>query len=142
MAHIPESSTMRPTWDEYFGNLANEVSKRSTCTRRQVGAVLVNADNEIVGSGYNGSPSGTPHCIDGACPRGQLTYEEQPAFVGYGNCIAVHAEINAIQQFIKTHRLPLPDQKSLTLYINCRPCEDCAATIQRMEIGRVVFPED
>ena len=53
----------RPSWDEYFIKLATEVAKRSTCLRRQVGAVIVDKDNHILATGYNGAPAGLDHCI-------------------------------------------------------------------------------
>lgn len=129
-------TTVRPTWDEYFLNIAEAVSKRSSCTRRQVGAVLVDQSHHIISTGYNGSPSGTAHCIDGACPRGKLSYEEQPAFKDYGNCIAVHAEVNALTQAMVDGWLPYLEYS--TIYITCQPCEDCARRLAC--IGRVVYP--
>lgn len=125
----------RPGWDDYFLLLADTVKLRSTCSRRRVGAVLVDADHRIIGTGYNGSPSGDPHCIDGACPRGKLSYEEQPAFVNYSNCIAVHAEINAIKDAVSKG---LRGGSDTTLYVTCPPCEDCAKVIAEYGIGRVV----
>ena len=63
---------MRPTWDEYFLEIARLTSKRSTCIRRQVGAVLVK-DNRIVTTGYNGAPAGLKHCEEVGCIRGKGT---------------------------------------------------------------------
>ena len=63
--------TQRPSWDEYFLKLAFEVSKRSTCLRRAVGAIIVK-DRRILATGYNGVPSGLRHCEETGCLREQL----------------------------------------------------------------------
>lgn len=76
----------RPDWDLYFIRIAKEVASRSTCPRAAVGAVIVQ-DNRILATGYNGAPTGAPHCTEVGCQ------------VVDGHCIrAVHAEINAIHQ--------------------------------------------
>ena len=61
----------RPTWDEYFMEITHLVAKRSTCLRRQVGAVIVK-DKNILATGYNGAPSGVAHCLDVGCLRERL----------------------------------------------------------------------
>ncbi|HDZ77613.1 MAG TPA: cytidine deaminase, partial [Candidatus Omnitrophica bacterium] len=61
----------RPSWDEYFLEVAGLVAKRSTCLRRKVGTVLVK-NKRILATGYNGSPSGLKHCIDIGCLREKL----------------------------------------------------------------------
>jgi dCMP deaminase len=123
--------TDRPEWEQYFLDIAEAVSRRAPCTRRQVGAVLT-IDKRIVATGYNGAPPNAPHCTDGACPRGALTHEQLPAGTpGYNggdgplSCIAIHAERNAINHFALHH----PDwSQQLTqarMYINSEPCPDC-----------------
>ena len=80
---------MRPNWDTYFLNIAKEVASRSTCSRASVGAVIVK-DNRILSTGYNGSASGKPHCLDAGC------------LIEYGHCQrAIHAETNAVAQAAK-----------------------------------------
>ena len=75
----------RLTWDEYFMNLAITVSERGTCDRAYVGCVIVNEDNRIVTTGYNGSIKGNPHC------------DEIGHTMRDGHCIAtIHAEMNAL----------------------------------------------
>ncbi len=84
---------MRISKDNYYLAIARAVAKRSTCLRRQYGAVIVNND-EIVSTGYNGSPRGEANCCDiGKCWREQngVQHGEQ-----YEKCVAVHAEQNAI----------------------------------------------
>ena len=84
---------VRPEWDEYFLNIAEEVGKRSTCLRRRYGAIIVK-DKIIVSTGYNGAPRGEVNCIDSkVCERERLNV---PKGERYELCVAVHAEQNAI----------------------------------------------
>lgn len=84
---------MRPSKDEYYLNIAKEVASRSTCLRRNVGAVLIKND-QIISTGYNGAPRGTPNCIDvKKCLREELGI---PSGEKYELCRSVHAEMNAI----------------------------------------------
>lgn len=125
----------RPGWNAYFLAIAEAVAQRADCTRSKVGAVLVNARNEIRGTGYNGSPAGLPGCLsDGACPRGKLSYSEVPADSDYSNCIADHAERNALR-----HSRP-EDLKGATLYVTRPPCPGCTTLITTCGIVRVVHP--
>lgn len=79
----------RPDWHEYFINIAREVASRSTCPRASVGAVIVK-DHRIITTGYNGAPSGEPHCIDDGC------------IVVDNHCQrAIHAEVNAVAEAAK-----------------------------------------
>lgn len=84
----------RPTWIEYFMDIADLVAKRSTCLRRQVGAVAVK-DKRILATGYNGVPSGIPHCLDVGCLREQ---EGIPSGERHELCRGIHAEQNVIIQ--------------------------------------------
>ncbi|MFE9767027.1 deoxycytidylate deaminase [Streptomyces sp. NPDC005808] len=130
------NDTSRPGWDSYFLNIARVIATRADCTRSQVGAVLVNAFNEIRGTGYNGAPAGVPGCLtEGACPRGQLTYDECAANTDYANCIADHAERNAIRH------APANELPGSTLYVTREPCPACWTLIRAAGIRRVVTPE-
>ena len=80
--------------DHYFMEIAEVVAKRSTCLRNQVGAVLVK-DKYIIATGYNGAPSGSPHCLDVGCLREQL---KVPSGERHELCRGVHAEQNAVIQ--------------------------------------------
>lgn len=127
-------SVNRPGWDEYFMAIAVAVSARGDCTRRQVGAVIVR-DHRLVGTGYNGAPSGRTGCLEGACPRAFKSYAEAaPGSGNYDDCIAIHAEANAI---IHTRR---DDCTGATLYITSVPCTGCAKLIAASGIARVVTP--
>jgi deoxycytidylate deaminase len=126
---------MRPSWDNYFLGIAKAVSARASCTRRQVGAVVVK-DNRIVSTGYNGAPAGFPDCLEGACPRGRLTYEEQPEHGSYDNCISVHAEANALLYGDRDKTA------GATIYITDEPCPSCRKLIAGAGIKRMVWPGD
>lgn len=120
---------VRPSWDDYFRGIARAVSARSSCSRRHVGAVVVSKKtHRILGTGYNGSVPGAGHCIDGHCPRGRLSYGQLPAGAPYGNCIARHAEANAI---IQAQRFTEPGD---IIYITCEPCSDCEELITKSQL--------
>jgi dCMP deaminase len=84
----------RPSWDEYFMEVTRQVATRSTCLRRHVGAVIVK-DKRILCTGYNGAPSGFPHCSETGCLRQQL---DIPSGERQEICRGLHAEQNAIIQ--------------------------------------------
>ena len=93
----------RISWDEYFMSMAELASRRSTCLRRHVGAVIVR-DNQVLSTGYNGAPKGLPNCCDlNECLRKKLGI---PSGERHELCRAVHAEANAITQMCcKRHKL-------------------------------------
>ncbi|MEU7570339.1 deaminase [Micromonospora sp. NPDC049240] len=131
----------RPDWDTYYlEKLAPAVATRADCTRRRVGAVIVNADHRQIGQGYNGAPPGEPGCLTaGACPRGQMSNAEVAPGSSYdtgpGSCISVHAEVNAI--------LDAGGRAAClgaTLYVTDAPCDGCARIIRAAGIARVVHP--
>ncbi len=124
----------RISWDEYFTEIAELVSKRSTC-RRQVGAVITK-ENIIVSTGYNGSPKGLKHCSDnGGCLR---LNNNIPSGTRQEFCRAVHAEQNAIIQ-AAVHGVSIKDG---TLYTNTYPCGICARMIVNACIKRIVYNSD
>ena len=84
----------RPSWDEYFMEIATVVSKRSNCMRRSVGAVVMK-DNHILSTGYNGTPRGVKNCFAGGCPRCAATTKSGAHLE---ECLCTHAEQNAICQ--------------------------------------------
>lgn len=126
----------RPDWDEYFLKIAVAVSSRGDCTRSKVGAVLVDINHRVISTGYNGTHPGSPGCLEGACPRGQLSYEELPAESDYGNCISDHAERNAIRY---AHPGEVP---GTTLYVTRRPCVGCKELLLATGVRRVVWLAD
>ena len=84
----------RPSWDEYFMEIAQVVAKRSNCSRRKVAAVITK-ENHLLSTGYNGTPRGVKNCFDGGCPR---CAGKTPSGKGLDECLCVHAEQNAICQ--------------------------------------------
>lgn len=122
----------RPEWDEYFLAIAAAVALRSDCTRRQVGAVIVQ-DHRIVACGYNGAPAGDPDCRSGACPRALSGLPPGSSYdSGPGTCIAIHAEANAL--LYADHQACA----GATLYTTHAPCPGCARLIRGAGISRVV----
>ena len=122
----------RPGWDAYFLAIAQAVATRADCTRRQIGCVLV-LDNRVIATGYNGAPAGDDGCLSGACPRGRLSYNEVPKDSPYDNCIAVHAEANALI-YARTSCV------GATAYITDTPCPSCLKLLRGAGIDRIVHP--
>ncbi len=121
----------RPSWDEYFMQMAELTAKRSTCLRRQVGAIIVK-DKHIIATGYNGAPRGLPHCEDlGGCLREKLGV---PSGERHELCRALHAEQNAI---IQAATLGQSIEEG-TIYVTHQPCIICAKMIINAGIGRIV----
>lgn len=123
----------RPTWDQYFMEITHLVARRSTCLRRQVGAVLVK-DKNILATGYNGAPSGVAHCLDVGCLREQMRV---PSGERHELCRGLHAEQNAIIQAAK-HGTSI---EGATLYSTTMPCIICSKMIINAGIHRVVYEE-
>lgn len=107
--NIPNETSERFNWDEYFLMIAAMVSMRSTCIRRKYGSVIVK-DYRIISTGYNNPPTGAPHCIDTGCMREQLNI---PQGERYDLCRAIHSEMNAI----KNAEIEKIDIKDTTLYL-------------------------
>lgn len=121
----------RPNWDEYFLELAQLVSKRATCLRRRVGAVLVK-DKRILATGYNGAPKGLEHCLDIGCLRDKLKI---PSGQRHELCRGLHAEQNVLLQAA----LYGISTKDSSLYITNQPCIICAKMIINAGIKEIVF---
>ncbi len=121
----------RPSKDEYFMEIAQVVSKRSTCLRIHVGAVIVK-NGQIISTGYNGAPHGFEHCLDIGCIR-----EKQNIAHGTRHelCRAVHAEQNAIIQ-AAIHGVSI---ECATLYCTHQPCILCTKMLINGKIKRVVY---
>lgn len=118
----------RPNWDEYFAKLVVDIAARSTCTRRQFGAIIVNGKKEIISTGYNGVVRGAPHCDVIGCVKDEMSISSG---MGHGICPAVHAEQNALIQAGR-------QSVGCTLYVNGFPCKICARLIVNAGIARVV----
>lgn len=111
---------MRPSLDDTLLDAARVFSRRSTCSRLNVGAVLA-VDSRIVSTGYNGSAAGLPHCVHGAA--------------GEPCTQAVHAEANAVA-FAARHGISTAGS---TLYVTHSPCLDCAKLLVNAGVERVVY---
>lgn len=123
----------RPSWDEYFMEVAAVVSKRSTCLRRAVGAVLVK-EKRILATGYNGAPTGLPHCADVGCLRERLSV---PSGERHEMCRGLHAEQNAL---VQAARYGIVVAGS-TLYCTTEPCALCAKMLINAGIVRIVYAD-
>ncbi|MEQ8237038.1 MAG: cytidine/deoxycytidylate deaminase family protein [Syntrophomonadaceae bacterium] len=124
----------RPSWDEYFLDLADLAASRSTCLRRQVGAVLVRRER-IISTGYNGAPRGLGHCLELGCLRAELKI---PSGQRYELCRGVHAEQNAI---INAAYYGISTEDTV-LYCTNQPCIICARILINAGILRVVHRGD
>jgi dCMP deaminase len=113
-------------------NIVHQLKKRSTCTRRQFGAIVVNNKKEIVSTGYNGVVRGAEHCEEIGCIKDEMGVESG---MGHGICPAVHAEQNALIQAGK-------DAEAVTLYLNGFPCTICARLIVNSGIKRLIMSGD
>lgn len=123
----------RPDYDEYFMEMAFLVSRRSTCLRRRVGAVIVK-DKRVLSTGYNGSPKGTKHCEELGCIREQM---HVPSGTRHELCRGVHAEQNAI---VQAAYFGVSVNES-TIYTTTYPCSMCAKILINAGIKEVVFAE-
>lgn len=127
--HINE----RPDWDTYFLKITQFVATRSTCLRRQVGAVIVK-DRRILATGYNGAPNGVRHCFQ--LPDGCLRESRNiPSGQRQELCRGLHAEQNAILQ-AAAFGVSLKDSE---LYCTHQPCVTCAKMLINAGVKRVVF---
>ena len=125
-----KKSIHRPDWNSYFLEIAQTVAKRSTCLRRQVGAVLVR-DKQILSTGYNGAPSGIAHCDIVGCLRDKL---KVPPGEKHELCRGLHAEQNAIIQ-AAVHGVTIDRS---TMYCTHEPCSVCSKMIINAGIKKVV----
>ena len=122
------------SWDEYFMEMAKLAARRSTCLRRNVGAVIVQ-DKHVLSTGYNGAPKGIPHCAEkGGCYREQHNI---PSGERHELCRALHAEQNAIIQAANYGQ----SIEGASIYITHQPCVICAKMIINAGIKRIVVDE-
>jgi len=124
----------RPDWDNYFLQITRDVRQRSTCLRRPVGAVLVH-DKHILSTGYNGAPSGLPHCDVVGCIRDKNNVAPGER---HELCRGLHAEMNAIIQ-AAYHGTAV---RGATLYSTTHPCSLCAKMLINVGISKVVVESD
>ena len=123
----------RPSWDEYFLEIARLVSSRSTCLRRKVGALLVK-DKRILATGYNGTPRGLDHCSETGCVREKLNI---PSGERHELCRGLHAEQNVLLQ-ASLHGVSVRES---ALYCTTQPCIICAKMLINAGIREVVVAD-
>ncbi|MCK4437207.1 cytidine/deoxycytidylate deaminase family protein [bacterium] len=128
---VKKKKVARPPWDDYFLGVAELISKRSTCLRRRVGAVIVK-ERRILSTGYNGAPAGLPHCDEVGCIRME---KKIPAGERHELCRGLHAEQNAIIQAA----LYGVSIKEAIIYATHHPCSVCAKMIINAGLRRVVI---
>lgn len=121
---------MRISTDESFMSIAFILARRSSCARRHVGCVLVDQNNHIIGTGYNGGPKGAPHCTEHPCPGVGFVSGD-----GLGRCEAIHAEQNALMQCKDVMAIH-------TIYTTTFPCGHCFKMIANTGCHRVVYYDD
>jgi dCMP deaminase len=127
---ISDKICERPSWHEYFMNMVELVSTRSTCTRKKVGAVIVK-DNRVLTTGYNGKPTKTSPCTEENCIR---TIQNIPSGERLDLCPAIHAEQNAIIQAA----LLGVSIKGSVMYTNKLPCSQCTKLILNSGISCLI----
>ncbi|MFH0809843.1 MAG: cytidine/deoxycytidylate deaminase family protein [Pseudomonadota bacterium] len=121
----------RPSWDQYFMSLARLLAGRSTCLRREVGAVLVR-ERRVLATGYNGAPSGMRHCAEVGCLREQM---KVPSGERHELCRGLHAEQNVIIQAAQ-HGIAVRDS---VIYTTSRPCSICSRMIINAGIVKIFY---
>lgn len=125
----------RPSWDEYFMQLAITTSSRASCFKVQAGSIITR-NNYIVGTGYNGAPPKVKSCLEkGYCHKEHITNKNYEDAMNQGLCIGVHGEINALN-----HLQFSVDRSDLTLYTTIFPCNSCAKSLAG--IKRLVYKSD
>lgn len=124
----------RPSWDTYFMDMLEIVKTRSTCIRRQVGALIVK-NNRVLATGYNGAPSGISHCTKETCLRLNQNIKSGER---HELCRGTHAEQNAIISAATSGT----SIDGATIYITCSPCILCSKMLINAGIKRIVYSGD
>lgn len=124
----------RPTWDNYFMHIAQNVARRGNCLKRKVAALIVK-DGRIISTGYNGTPRNTKNCFEGGCPRCNAV---GPSGQNLGDCYCSHGEENAIVQ-AAYHGISI---KGSTLYTTFSPCLLCTKMIINAGVVEVVYNQE
>ena len=123
----------RPSWDDYYINIAWVVASRSSCIRRRVGALIV-VERRIISTGYNGTPFGVKNCDEGGCPR---CASEAPQGAGLEYCLCVHGEQNAIALAARQGTAT----EDASLYVTTRPCFNCLKEAVQAGIREVIYDQ-
>jgi dCMP deaminase len=127
---LTNEERMRPSWDQYFMQLASLAAQRCNCMKRRVGCVLVQ-ERRVISTGYNGTPRGVTNCNEGGCPRCNTA---QSAGTALDTCLCLHAEENALLEAGRDRI-----RQGSTLYCNTCPCLTCSVKIAQVGIREVVY---
>lgn len=122
---------MRPNFTEYFFEMAKKAAIRSTCARRKVGAVAIDWRKRIIATGYNGPPSGYPHCTTETCYR---TVNKIPSGQQLDKCVAVHAEANIVAQLGA-------QLQGAVVYVTNQPCINCAKSLIAAGVAEILWKD-
>ncbi|KAM3075131.1 Deoxycytidine monophosphate (dCMP) deaminase [Clarireedia jacksonii] len=129
---LTNENRLRPSWDQYFMQLASLAAQRSNCMKRRVGCVLVR-EKRVISTGYNGTPRGLVNCGEGGCAR---CNSAQSSGVGLGTCLCLHAEENAL---LEAGRDRVGGEA--ILYCDTCPCLTCSIKIAQVGIKEVVYSQ-
>ncbi len=129
---LTNEDRLRPSWDQYFMELASLAAQRSNCMKRRVGCVLVR-EKRVISTGYNGTPRGLKNCGDGGCPR---CNGGRGSGVGLSTCLCLHAEENAL---LEAGRERI--REGAILYCDTCPCMTCSIKIAQVGISEVVYSQ-
>jgi dCMP deaminase len=127
---LTNEDRLRPSWDQYFMQLASLAAQRSNCMKRRVGCVLVR-EKRVISTGYNGTPRGLKNCGEGGCPR---CNEGLSSGVGLGTCLCIHAEENALLEAGRDRI-----REGAILYCDTCPCLTCSIKIAQVGISEVIY---
>ncbi|KAF1963775.1 hypothetical protein CC80DRAFT_433623 [Byssothecium circinans] len=127
---LPNESRLRPSWDQYFMQLADLAAHRCNCMKRRVGCVIVR-EKRVISTGYNGTPRGMTNCNEGGCPR---CNNATKGGVDLSACLCLHAEENAL---LEAGRDRIGE--NAILYCNTCPCLTCSVKITQAGISEVVY---
>ncbi len=131
---LTSTSDHRPSWDETWLMMAIVISKRSRCTKAQVGAVVVDLEQNVISSSYNGPPRGMD--VEGMCTNWCARSRGESLDPGYTDCPSVHAEANAIA------RADFSRMSQATMYISTSPCLNCAKQLANSGITRICYIDE
>ncbi|KAL4889734.1 cytidine deaminase-like protein [Aspergillus ambiguus] len=130
--NLADEQRLRPSWDQYFMQLASLAALRSNCMKRRVGCVLVR-DRRVISTGYNGTPRHLKNCNEGGCPR---CNRGEGGGVGLSTCLCLHAEENAL---LEAGRERI--REGAILYCDTCPCLTCTVKIAQVGISEVVYSQ-
>ncbi|KAF2478260.1 uncharacterized protein BDR25DRAFT_250967 [Lindgomyces ingoldianus] len=130
LLNLPNEARLRPSWDQYFMQLADLAAHRSNCMKRRVGCVVAR-EKRVISTGYNGTPRGMTNCSEGGCSR---CNNASSAGVGLSTCLCLHAEENALLEAGRDRI-----GAGSILYCNTCPCLTCSVKITQVGISEVVY---